>query len=199
MMSLLAAFAVLVVHPVTAIQEAPQQETASSIVSKVFAKYHDAKSASGSIKFVQKAGNAAVGIDTTFQFESQSKIYIRQDRRSSEGGVFFCVSDGTTFCYPLPSDHSAIDPSKGGKLLYEAVNQGGRILSFRDIYAAASRGLPDRCIPLDIVISRREDLEFLTHQWVTLKVSKRKAAEDLEDTVIAGDWRAEGNVLDAAA
>ena len=75
---------------------------------------------------------------------------------------------------------------------------GKATFTIRDVYAAASAGLGDRSMPLDIAISRNEDLRFLRDQWATVEYKGTTDYEGSPVHVIMGKWRPYGNALTSA-
>jgi hypothetical protein len=161
-----------------------QGETAPELVGKMLRYYDAAQTLTGTIRFVQSVGEVSVGIDTSLQYEKPSKLYIRQDRRSSEPRTFLVTSDGKFFSYDLPEGRLAVP----GERLYEPVEQNGRFLGYRDIYAIVSRSLGDRSAALDIAIARLDDLKFIRGQWATVEYAAEQPGNGVK--VVTGDWRA---------
>jgi len=157
------------------------QETAAVVVGKLLSKYADAKTLSGTVRFTQSLGNVSVGIDTRIQFERPSKLFIRQDRRSSEPKTWIVTSDGKIFSYDPPDNLSG-----GTSRLLEAIPESG---SIKDIYNATSRSMGDRDAPLIIAISRQRDLEYLRNQWVSVDYVEPKPANSEGYVVVGGKWR----------
>lgn len=161
-----------------------QGETAPELIGKMLRYYDAAQTLTGTIRFVQSVGDVSVSIETTLQYEKPSKLFIRQDRRSSEPRTFLVTSDGKFFSYDLPENRLAAP----GERLYEPVVQAGRSLGYRDIYAVASRSLGDRSAALDIAIARTEDLKFIRGQWATVEYAPEQPGSGMK--VVTGDWRA---------
>lgn len=159
------------------------QGDAAALVGKMLARYDGAKTLTGTIRFTQTANNVSIVIDTAIQYEKPSKLFIRQERRSSEPRIFLVTSDGQHFSYDLPEDRVAAQ----GERLIEPVKQLGRDLDIRQIYAAASRSLGDRSAPLDIAIARTEDLRFIRNQWATVDFAPSQPDTGLR--VVTGNWR----------
>lgn len=145
----------------TTLQPGP---TAAESMSKMLRRYADLPTLTGSITMTQRVGTATAIIKTQLQYERPSKLFIRQDLQSSTPQTWIVTSDGSTFSYNVPNDR----PGRPGERLIEKVTSGGRLLEYQDIYAVASRSLGDRSLPLDIAISRLDDLKYLRDQWATL-------------------------------
>jgi len=160
----------------------------TELVGRMLAKYAKATSLTAEITWTQQVKDSSIVTKTALQLEAPSKLYIRQDRTGASAKSVFVVSDGTTFSYPVPPDL----PSRPGERLSEAVSVGGRNQSFKDIYGVVSKALIDRSLPLDVAISRLEDLKFLRTQWVTMEISGTATIDNNEITIIKGQWRPYG-------
>lgn len=156
--------------------------TAAKLLSAMFAKYSASTATKGTITMRQSLSGVTVQVDTKVQFENPSKLYIRQDRKSSDPGTAIITSDGKYFSYNLPSEVSG---SSHPKRLVETVVQRGSKLVVRDIYAITNSSLIDRSMPLDILIARPEHLRYRKSQWVTLVLS----AGQNGTYVVSGTWR----------
>ncbi|HZH97804.1 MAG TPA: hypothetical protein VEX38_02430 [Fimbriimonadaceae bacterium] len=166
-----------------------QQPSGSEIVGKMLAHYYGANTATGKIKLTQSMMNHSVVIETTLQFEKPSKLYIKQVQTGKSGQrTWLVTSDGKSFAYDPPSVVISRKPIR----LMEAVQQNDKTLDVRDIYRAIVESLGDRSAPLDVVIGRREDLEFLQHQLATVRYAGRDKVGETEVNVITGDWREYG-------
>jgi hypothetical protein len=162
-------------------------EGAAELVGKMLRNYDSAQTLTGTIRFTQSVQNVSIVIDTNLQWAKPAKLFIRQDRRSSDPRTYFVTSDGKTFSYDLPEDRAGAP----GERLFEPVSQPGRTLDYRDIYAAASRSLGDRSAPIDIAICRTEDLKFIRGQWATMEFAEKPGPDGVR--VIVGDWRQYAN------
>ncbi|MBS1705752.1 MAG: hypothetical protein JST40_07755 [Armatimonadetes bacterium] len=168
-------------------QEQPAGEpkiSAGQAISKMIALYHEKKSMAGTIILRQTFGNVAVEVETRFQYERPSKLYIRQVKRASDPDQALVTSDGVRFTYDAPKATAA-----EGRRLTETVKQGIDVLDYQRIYAAASACLIDRSAPLDLAISRLEDLKYLRNQWASID----NMVERESGYIINGKWRAYGN------
>lgn len=163
--------------------------SASGLVSNMLGRYADAKSMTGTIRFTQSAQRSSVSIETTLQFEKPSKLFIRQQLRSSEPMTWLVVSDGSQFSYNTPEN---LPGAANLPRLVEQVEQNGVKLDTKGIYKAAASSIGDRSAPLDIVIGHPEDLKGLTYQWATLEYRGRVQLGDETVDLIAGRWRPYG-------
>lgn len=163
---------------------------AGQIVSDMIARYHGATTMTGTITYrVRALGAEQPAVQTEFQFESPSRLYIRQTPATSRVKPVNVVSDGTTFLYTVPVGDGLIGE---GEPLREAVNRDGVLLTVRDMYAAASRSLIDRNTPLDLAFGRMEDLQFARRQWASLRLLAPVTVDGRELYRVGGEWRAYG-------
>lgn len=165
------------------------QASPAQIVSQMISKYSQAKSLTGKIVLTQTALNQSGQVTTDVQFELPSKLYIRQ-RKSTGPDTAIVTSDGKRFTYLAPRRPGEVE----GTRVIEAVQFQGKILTVRDIYSASVLSLFDRNAPLDIAIGRREDLEFLRHQWASLEYKGTTKRGNETVHVVMGSWREYGAV-----
>ncbi|MCB8933468.1 MAG: hypothetical protein M9921_00830 [Fimbriimonadaceae bacterium] len=163
--------------------------SASGLVSRMLGRYSAASSMTGTIRFTQSAQRNSVTIETTLQYEKPSKLYIRQQLRSSEPMTWLVVSDGTQFSYNTPEN---LPGAANLPRLVEQVKQNDVTLDTRGIYKAAASSIGDRSAPLDIVIGDPDDLKGLTFQWATLEYRGQVLVGDERLDLIAGRWRPYG-------
>lgn len=163
--------------------------TPGKVISDMMNHYYNSASTKGKIQMIQSAQGIAISIDTEFQFAPPSKIFIKQVRRSTNPAVSLVTGNGKHFSYPTPDTPVG---AKGGDRLIETVVQQGVPLDYRQIYAAVSESLIDRCAPLDLAFARTEDLKFLRNQWATLEFLP--GDNPAGDRVLGGQWRAYGAV-----
>lgn len=160
-----------------------QTETPAQLVSKMIAHYYSAKTLVGTIEMSQRAGTKQVNISTQLQMQAPNKLYLQQKLSAAYGQTLWLVtSDGNSFTY---------DPPRGieGKRLMESCWQNGIAFTHRSIYQAIVDSIGDRSTPLDLVMGRKEDLEFRRNQWATLdKIGDTKLGET-EVTVVGGSLR----------
>jgi len=174
-------------------QESPQEAqgsvNASLLVQKMIEYYNDAATMTGTIVMTTKVGDESGSISTTMQFESPSRIYIRQQKSTGDKRVWLIVSDGKKFAYDSPGVAAWEDP---GKRLLEPVVYPNLVFKVRDIYAATAKSLGDRSTPLDIAIGRTDDLKYLRAQWKTVSYKGKSTHLGQEVNVVMGEWRPYG-------
>ncbi len=161
------------------LQAAP---TAGEVVSQMLSRYSKAVSAVGTIQFTQSFKTASVTIATQLQYEKPSKVYLRQTKVGRSEKDFLLTSDGKVFTYNAPE--AAASGERPVYRFAEPVEANGKLLDVKAIYLAGVATMIDRSAPLDIIVSRREDLLFLRDQWVGLTL-----AVDPKGYRITGKWR----------
>lgn len=175
-------------------QESPQvgqgSVNASLLVQKMIMYYNDAATMTGTIVMTTKVGDESGSITTTMQFESPSRLYIRQQKSTGDKRVWLVVSDGKRFAYDSPGVSAWEDP---GKRLLEPVAYPNMVFKVRDIYAATAKSLGDRSTPLDIAIGRTEDLKYVRAQWETVEYKGKSTHLGQEVNVVMGKWRPYGD------
>jgi len=173
----------------------------SALISKMLAFYHDARTLTGTITMTQKVGEQSGSILTTVQFETPSKLYVRQQKQIGDRREWMIVSNGKLFAYDAPD----LRTSETSKRLVEAqvieevkptgVKEVIMRLGIREVYAAGAATLGDRSTPLDIAIGRTEDLRALRDQWATVNYKGTTEHGGKTVHVVMGDWRPYGNAL----
>ncbi len=129
-----------------------QGMSGAEVLSKVLAKYADAKSATGEFTMSQSAGSKKIAIQTEFQMERPSKLFIHQTSSNVAPNDWLVVSDGVNFGYDAPNAtqrRRLFEPVSGT----DPVNGKSRSLRNQGIFMAAKRSLGDPTNPF---------LEFLT-------------------------------------
>ncbi|MBI5706189.1 MAG: hypothetical protein HZC36_04280 [Armatimonadetes bacterium] len=167
-------------------QDAP---SASELISKMIAKYNSAKTLKGTIVLRQGTATESATLTTQIQYEHPAKLYIRQQKDYGDRKVWLVTSDGKHFSYPAPQVIG-----QDSKRLAEPINlASGKVLGLRDIYSGVVGGIGDRSAPLDIAISRTEDLQYLRGQWYTVRVDGVTKVRDVEAYSISGQWKEYGD------
>jgi hypothetical protein len=179
----------------------PQGASAGPLISKMFAYYNDATSMSGKIRFTQAFQNRQSVIDTVFQFENPAKIYINQVLQAPYGSRRWLVTgDGVGFSYDPPA---VVGDGRAGNRLYEPVQyipppprkktdpviQAPPAMTVRTIYAAVSKSVGDRNLPLDVAFGRKEDLQFIKGQIVGATLGDDQEVSGVKCHFISGSWR----------
>ncbi|HRJ26617.1 MAG TPA: hypothetical protein PLO61_03785 [Fimbriimonadaceae bacterium] len=163
----------------------PPTSTPAELVSRMLERYSSAKSVTGAISLTQTYMGKSATIDTRLQYEKPGLLYVRQETRVQNGRTSLVVSNGTFFKYTLPAE---VD-GRPGEMLFESLNQGNKLMTYADVYAAAGRSLVDRSAPLDIVISRRDDLRFISGTWINLAWGTPVSMAGQTAWPVTGDWR----------
>ncbi len=164
-----------------------QEPTPSAKIGFMLAKYNSARTLTGTIVKTEGNSQESGQLITDLQYERPAKLYIRQTRQTISGGAWTVTSDGKYFSYDKPDTES----HGRGRLLEEVDGKYGR-LKIAEIYAASSKSLADRSAPLDMAISRPEDLQFLRNQWATVNSGGTKEVGGEKFYVVSGKWRTYG-------
>jgi len=161
----------------------------AKIVSDMLMKYREAKTLVGHISLTVSDGAGKSTILTNIQFAKPSKIYIKQSK-VNDPKARVVTSDGVHFSYDLPDNPDIYVVNQ--RLIERVKNLRGEVQSVSDIYAIATAGLYDRSAALDIIMSRKEDLEFLNYQWASIEYRGKAEINGQPAHVIGGNWRPYG-------
>ncbi len=169
------------------------QASARDLIQKMLTVYHGAKTMTGTIKLTVSTTSGSASLDTALQFERPSKFYLRQRKLVAnpdpeQPTEWLVSSDGKLFSYPVPNDKYA--NAMGVRLVEPVANpRAGSIHDLASIYAAASKSIGDRSMPLDIAIAARGDLVYRRAQWATYAVVGEKQVRGKKANLISGDFR----------
>lgn len=163
----------------------------AKLLGTMFSRYYSAKSLVGTIVLTQTVGSESGRIDSELQFERPNKLFIKQQMRTASGTIWIVTCDGKHFSYNKPRDTNSISISTGNRLVESIQTKEGK-LDLGGVYAATTKSLGDRSAPLDIAISRKEDLAFLKLQWATLRNSGSTTIDGTTYWKVDGDWREYG-------
>src|SRR5262249_23627988 len=94
--------------------------TAASVLSKMIAHYHEAKTIKGTCQTHLVLGAKTLDIENTLQIERPLKVYLRQ---SAQDRTYVLTSDGRRFSYNKPLTNPDIDAHPTARLM-EDVTQG---------------------------------------------------------------------------
>lgn len=174
---------------IAALALSQQAPSAASIVSKMIARYHEADSMTGTIAMQQGLGTQTVSATTVLQYERPNKLYIKQTFKGEETREVLITCDGRYFSYNTPEN---LPGSENLKRLVEAVSTQFGTLDLGGVYAASSKPLLDRSVPLDLAISRKEDLTYRRNQWATLSYVGKTTLQKESVHRITGRYRPYG-------
>ena len=153
---------------------------AGEMVSKMIAKYHDAKTLKGDVMTTIRVGAQNVQISTSLQIQRPDKLYVRQ-AVGEQSYVLTC--DGKAFSYNKPmSAHVA----KGDLRLMEPFQKG---MGLGDVYRAAAESLAERSAVLDLAIADMRDLKRLRDQWASMELTGEVDLNGEKVYRITGQWR----------
>jgi hypothetical protein len=178
---------------VVALIPSGQGPTAKQLVEKMLGRYFGANTLVGQIKLTVATNAGSASLSTNLQFEKPAKLYLYQQKLVSnpdpdQPSRWLVTSDGSMFSYNVPNDKYYSAP--GLRLVEPVVNQRAHVTSdYRAIYAAASKSLGDRSMPLDIAISRLDDLKYRRNQWATMSVTGQKDVGGIRAYLVSGDYR----------
>ena len=178
---------------VIAARQEVQSPSAAGLISNVFARYMGAKSLEGTVTLTQTARGLAVKTTTLLAYERPSKILLVQRQGGSSPKASQIVSNGEKFVYTRPEQLITQSDYLG-----EAVKPDDRraAQTVGDLYAIVASGLPDRSPLLDILVARREDLEFVKAQFRSFSYAGRIQLGDRSVQVVRGKWQ-ENNMVEA--
>lgn len=165
-----------------------QPAPAAPIITKMMARYKQAKSMVGTITQTAEAGGQSARIVTDVQYERPSLLYIRQTEQAGRNRVWTTSSTGQAVSYDQPQDQG---PQLGRRLVERQVSDlDGKVQTVEDVYhSMASHSLGDKSVPLDLAIGNTNDLIKLKGSLATL-VNKGKVKLGEEETnLIVGGWR----------
>ncbi|QYK53856.1 MAG: hypothetical protein KF824_02945 [Fimbriimonadaceae bacterium] len=131
------------------------QQSGAQIVSNCLARYYGRANLGGVISSKFEVGGKKINVVTKLQLSNPNLIYLEQKTSESQQ-VFRLVSDGDQFAYPVATNW-------GDKQEYRPVQEpieqrDGTFLTVEALYGVVADRLPDRSIPLDIVMNRERDL-----------------------------------------
>ncbi len=177
----------------TAVATAPtaaQAPTAASIIGRMFQRYADAKTLSGTIRFTQAANGMTLVIETDIQHEKPSKLYLRQTRKEGpDARAWLVTSDGVRFTYDKPEGTRFTIPGKTVRLMEAVAPEGEPPLLVSSIYGAAGGSIADKSPILNVVLGGNEHLRFVLGQWAGLKYQGKTQVRGIVAHLIKGQWR----------
>lgn len=182
---------------ITLLRQDGSQGKAVPIVQKMLQHYADAKSLSGTINLMQEFSGNSVSIDTLLQYERPSKLYVLQKsimKFMVEGNPAMqesrkqslVTSDGTLFSYNTPADSEYYKSSD--RFIERVTPSGGNQRDLSAIYGIVGSSLLDKSAPLDILISRNEDLKRHRAEWLTFVLKGKAEVGGATCDVIEGNW-----------
>jgi hypothetical protein len=172
------------------IQEAP---TAKYLIEKMLGRYHSAKTVTGKIRLTVNAEGNSASLDTTLQYERPAKLYVFQKKDVAnpdpeQPSKWLITSDGISFSYNIPNDD--YQPGVAVRLTEPVDNIRVRVThDIGSIYAASSKSIGDRSMPLDIAIAARTDLMYRRNQWVDFAAAGEKEIRGKHAYIVSGGYR----------
>ena len=158
--------------------------SAASLISLMLKHYVEAKTVSGTVRFLQTAVGQTVEVDTQFALERPDLIYVHQVEAHTDHIPVDLVSDGVQFAYTaIPN---ALSPPK----LIETVHPPGQpSLHIGDMYYCILPTLMDRPLPLDIAVGRQDHLRTIAIELASFSLKGPVTLRGIATQDIAGDWR----------
>lgn len=167
--------------------------SAKGLIEKMMSRYYAAQTLTGKIKLTVSTKAGSASLETEVQYERPSKLYLRQQKNvaspdPSQPSKWLVTSDGKTFSYDVPNERYEASP---GLRLVEPVSnvRVKTVHTIASIYAAASKSIGDRSMPLDMAISNRDDLVYRRAQWATYQIRGTKEISGRQANLIGGDFR----------
>jgi hypothetical protein len=171
-----------------------QEPTAKDLIQKMLAVYHGAKTLTGTVQLTVTAeGAGSATLNTNLQFERPAKLYLFQKKQAQnpdpeQPSQWLVTSDGEKFSYQIPNDRYPSAP--GLRLVEPVVNPRVNVNhTIGSIYAASSKSIGDRSMPLDIAIAERNDLVYRRGQWMTYGNSGSKDIRGKTGYIVGGKFR----------
>jgi hypothetical protein len=139
---------------VIALSGTPAQSPQGKL-SEAISRYFYAANVSGSIAMtISLDGTPKSKILTDLQFSTPNKLYLNQKLVSGQARDIRMISDGEFFAYTAP------EASDRKNYVYEPIRQrNGELLDVRSLYSIITALIPDRSIPLDMIMGRPADLQ----------------------------------------
>jgi len=138
---------------------------AGDLISKMFERYTNALTISGTIHMVQEALGKTVTADSELDYERPNKIYLRQEERGNEVRNFLLTSDGKTFSYDKPKF------LHGPARCVEYTKTRTKVLDLGEMYTAAGDSVIDANQLLNVAIGRRVDLVNFTERLSSFRIA----------------------------
>jgi outer membrane lipoprotein-sorting protein len=173
-------------------QDATIERDPGVVISKVFLKYYNAKSLSGTIVQETTDGKGVVKITTRVNYERPSKVSILQDYKGGNGLMLSLVGDGVKFAYDPP--RTARIPAKPRERLIELVriDRTGTNVSFihgvGEMYHAAHVSLMPSTL-LDLAVAYKEHLNDFKINVRTIALQGLVDVGGQKAYYITGQWQ----------
>lgn len=165
-------------------QEGPKEvtvSTPSAAISEMFKRYTGAEKIWATVKMTLNLSGQTAVVDSALQIERSQKLYLRQIPHYATDKHFTCICDGKTATYEMPP---AIASFPGQRAYEPQENQ-----TLEDVYANSVPSQIDKSPVLDMIVARKQHLEFLKGQWASLAFEKGAAPQAGENYEIVGNYR----------
>ena len=173
-------------------QDATVERNPADVVSKVFLKYYNARSLSGTIVQETTDGKGVVRITTKVNYERPNRVSILQDYKGGNGLMLSLVGDGVKFAYDPP--RTAKVKPKPRERLFELVRveRTGTNVAFvhgvGEMYHAAHVSLMPSTL-LDLAVAHKEHLSDFKINVRTLALQGMVDLGGQKAYYITGQWQ----------
>lgn len=174
------------------IQNNTSQTDATKVLLSCLQRYHDAKTLSGTIEFIQTArgssGVTSVTVTTKVQAAKPNLFYIEQSRQpqSQDSGVrnhFWAACNGKQIGYTLPSDALPLVKRGSHDRLYEPAPP--TISEGLDIFCTL---LVDRSLPVSLALYNAYEVQQFVNRLSNLKLEEDTKFEGKDVYRIRSDY-----------
>ena len=142
-------------------QDATIERDPGIVISKVFLKYYNARTLSGTIVQETTDGKGVVKITTKVNYERPNRVSIQQDYKGRNGLLLSLVSDGVKFAYDPPRTASVKPKPRERLIELVRIDRTGTNASFihgvGEMYHAAHVSLMPSTL-LDLAVAHKEHL-----------------------------------------
>lgn len=137
---------------------AEKQQSGAAILSSALERYHGRANLGGTILAAFEVAGRKVTVTTRLQLANPNLIFLEQ-KTSESKEAFRLVSDGEEFAYPVATGWG--DKTEYRPVVEPIAQRDGSFLTVEGLYGVVADRLPDRSIPLDIVLNRPKDLQAI--------------------------------------
>ncbi len=173
---------------------------AVALLSRVLLHYRNTVSAKGTVKETVSDGKGSKDIVTEFAYVKPSLLWVTQTQTGVNGWTYAAKCDGRLLVYDPPFVDNGIFRRPQKLPVLETVKlNNGYMRTVPDLYGGFRPLLPTADNPpLDIVMSRKEHLEYLREQWGTITSLGKGTYNGTEVTWIGGDYKPTGTFVSGA-
>ena len=159
----------------------------SKVLSKMFERYKEAQTISGSSEWRQEARGVSIGVRTRFQLQRPSRLYIEQVSNTYGAGKWLVTSDGQYFSYQGPKIMNG-----QAQRFRETVIVNKNVLTVGDILHASRKGLGDPHNPfVELSCFFRTGIIVLKNSWYTVEAGRIVELNGQKARIIKGAFQPE--------